>query len=148
MSHFMEDFWEKKLADGTVEIGTNSRIEKKLASWTQGRQDIVEATLSFGQGFHKVTLSCPKKDGKLASWEQLDYSVFRPATGASQVLGRSISCTTNGYKFVGVGTDPQTGTKHFDLSDEYGYIAIPHKAEAIVCKVGPTGARIGFKYPE
>lgn len=68
----MNCFWEKFLIDGTTEVGTDEDIDKGLASWTRGKQDICKCILSFENLLLDVTIPQPST---IIPWKQKDHFV-------------------------------------------------------------------------
>lgn len=130
-----ESFWAKHLSNGGTEQGTDEAIEKKLASWTRGRQNIISTLLSFAGS--TICLQCSPKNQRLAAWKQIDNFVFNPSTGKSERLSREVWCSPNGYQFWDVRRC-HDGTMFYSFNDEAG-TPVPDYAQFLVCFISADG---------
>lgn len=139
-----ESYWEKTLADGSKEIGTDSMIDNKIASWTRGRQDIRSASLAFQN--NKLTISRYPKYGHFAKWKQLDNFAFNPATASSKRLSREVWCSVEGSSHL-------RAVKVFDRAVSFsleresfpGSIPIPPGITWLVCSIGIDG-KVNYRW--
>lgn len=91
MSH---SYWNKFLVDGTIEAGDDNLIEKGMASWTKGRQDIVAVSMYYANVL--LFVSYEKKEIYEDSFHQTDLNLGNLVTGESIRYGRCISAKTKG----------------------------------------------------
>jgi hypothetical protein len=135
-----DSFWKKLLADGSSELGTDSLIEDKVASWTLGRQDIVSTILTFnGMG---ISLSCPERSGELAVWKQKDGYSMSFSSGKATRLHREVECSTNGYKYVAMNYS--NGLMDFTLNDREG-VHLPPETVSVICAIRSDG-KVGLRF--
>lgn len=92
----MDIYWEKKLSDGTTELGTQSMIDEGKASWTKGRHDIFSVEMTFAG--KKLIISAPYK--RVATkWKQFDRWSVSPGQKPVMV-GRALICSSVEYSYV------------------------------------------------
>jgi len=130
-----ESFWEKDLLDGSKELGTDSMIDRKAASWTRGRQDIVSVTLFFANT--KVTLQSPPVNGEVAKWEQYDGCIFNSSTGKSSVIAREIRCSSHHHSCV-LGMRRGRNEITYTLDDKVGS-NLPEDSNTFICRIESDG---------
>jgi len=132
-----ESLWVKTLFDKTIELGTDTMIKNNLASWSRGRQDILEASL-FYRGT-KLTVSANPKI-KEGSFKQFDTFEFNSSSGESKRLSRSFSLPCAGYKYFVHKTNSYFSAENFksefiiQLNNESGFL-VPEDASKIVCSI-------------
>lgn len=127
------NFWKKELLDGSIELGTDSMILKKKASWTKGRQDIISVIITLNDKFiHLISSPSPN----LSSWKQLDNYCFSTNRSSSLLLSREISCSINNNKYLKINY-LHKGVK-FELNKLDG-VPIPKDASQIVCIIDING---------
>ncbi len=133
-----ESYWRKTLSDNSIEFGHDSNIDKKLASWTRGRQDIVSTKVSFGSSSISITSS--PKDNKLSEWGQYDNFSFSAGSGVHTRLSREIRCSVNGYTRLCITKDTAGVYKitNYELNDNIG-IHVPSNARYLVCQIEIDG---------
>ncbi len=131
-----EGYWKKTLTDGSSEFGYDSAIEKKIASWTNGRQDIVKVDLSNGS--EAIQISSSSKPPSF--WRQLDHYCFNPRTGKSSRLARELACSLDDNSRLMIQRDMGYVYRftHFTLNKERG-IEIPNDVSLLVCQIGIDG---------
>ena len=132
-----ESYWRKTLADGSFEFGKDSDIQRQLASWTRGRQDII-ATRIFLSG-RNLVLRCVPKEG-LATWHQRDNFCANLSSNVTKRLSREVECTTKGCTRLWVTHDMANIYKMtiYDLNNERGEL-VPEGASSLVCRIGIDG---------
>jgi hypothetical protein len=129
----LESFWKKELSDGLVELGTDSMIHNKEASWTRGRQDIISVQLTFNRSFiHLIS----RLEGPSSSWDQQDGYCFSANKGQSFRISRSISCSINDNNYL-LETKHPLGFR-LELNKKKG-IPIPEGVSSIVCSIDING---------
>ena len=140
-----QTLWNKTLSDGTKELGTEELINKGEASWTNGRQDIVECLLSFHGT--DVILKCKESNGKLASWKQLDHNFSSMVDNKSWCAARVVSCTILDYKYISLHQDGSSFVA--ELVNYPTGFEIPKGADTFVCVIDNSGfPQVGFEGEE
>jgi len=129
------DFWEKVLVDGSLETGTDKKIQARKASWTKGRQDIVSSVVSLNG--RKVALTCPEINGRTASWRQLDHNIMSLQSNMCIRTAREVACSPLEYKFVAVKKEEKEA--FFCLNNESG-VQIPKNTEMVIASIDLHGA--------
>jgi hypothetical protein len=130
-----ESYWKKKLSDGSFELGTDSMIQNRTASWTKGRQDIIHVTLFFAGKI--VEVNCSSKDRNLGHWQQYDNFVFRPSVGTSTRVSRELRCMTT-WRCVSLDR-PLNNRYIFTLNDYNGCLSEEKKDHCLVCSIKIDG---------
>ncbi len=138
-------FWYKELDNGSNELGTDEKIAQKIASWSRGAQNIIAVTLEFNDSI--VTIKCPKKDGKVANWEQLDGFAFSTLTGISKRVDRQLYCTSNSHQYFNV----QKKIRHnsfphlvISFNDSFGE-SVPSNVDSLVCSITIDG-KVNYRW--
>lgn len=82
----MNNGWIKKFEDDTVELGYDSLIEEKKASWTRGRQDRITCVrLRHDDLFISIKSDVP---GEYHQYDEYESSAF----GETKLIERVIMC--------------------------------------------------------
>jgi hypothetical protein len=130
-----ESFWTKKLIDGSSELGSDSLIEARKASWTRGRQDIEEVTLFFaGQ---KIVFRCPSFGGLCAEWKQTDQNIFSTIQGKTFRCARQVKCRPLSSRHFGVASGSNCS---WIIVGEEGPCLLPEGKEWICCTIKSDGS--------
>jgi len=91
-----ESYWKKVLLDGSIEFGSDSRIESREESWSSGRQDIASVVMEFAGRLIEISVAQRGEDSPI-EWIQRDHWVTSPTSGKSTRVAREILFTTGGW---------------------------------------------------
>lgn len=134
----MESFWKKELVDGTIELGTDTMVSSGQASWTKGKQDIIQASIYFAG-----RVVCIRRDTKasgLVAWRQLDRNTWSVIEGRGRRTSRFLEVPVLGCPFLRrteyLSSIPWTT---FELNDRSG-TEVPFDTKALRCEVLADGS--------
>ena len=91
-----DNYWVKRLTNGSLEVGTDLLIAGGEASWTKGSQEIDSVVITIGDYILEVFCN------DAVEWKQFDRFVFSAGAGKTILMAREIKCRLRNARTVEV----------------------------------------------